>query len=159
MIIKAAAGRSPNPDTQGDYVDRVFIAIKNSTGGALSAGYGVCFNVTNNASANGIDIQKPLTSALPAYAGVVADDEQTTDYSIADTDYGLAQAYGFCNVAFFRAESNGGNQIEGVNLGPITGQWFLQSNGRSFEFGPAVLMSRVSATTFEDRVPVFLRNL
>lgn len=157
MLIKELTGRGP---ASSKHAEEVYVSIYNSTGAALSAGYNVCFNVRNNASANGIDVEKPATSALPAYAGVVANPEQDTSYSIADTQYGLAQVYGFNSVCFLRVEStDASGAVEGTAFGPANAQWYLVSNGRSFEFGPVMIMSRIAAGTFEARAEVFIRAL
>lgn len=154
MLIKTMAGARDN----ANFVEDVYVTIKNTTGAALSAGYLVCYNVTNAASANGIDVEKPLTSALPAFAGVVANVNQETTYSIADGVYGLAQCYGYNSVAFIRMESTH-SAVEGTAYGPVTAQWYAGSNGRSYEFGPVLIMSRLAANTFEGRTKVFIRAL
>lgn len=140
--------------------ERVFLAITNRTGGALSAGYHVCFNLRNVNSANGVDVEKPATSALPAYAGVVTDTDTTdTTYSIADNEVGLVQAFGFHPGAFIRHESNGGDLSAGDVFGPVNAQWYVHSGGTAFEFGPIVIMSELAANTIEARCPVFIRAL
>lgn len=155
MLIKQIAGVGPGTT---NVPDDVWVSIKNTTGGALSQGYLVCFNVTNVSSANGLDVEKPLTSALPAFTGVVDRGDGTTSYSIADKATGLAKTRGVVDT-FFRAESNGGAQVEGTALGPVTGQWYAQSNGTSYAFGPLILMSRLAANTFESRIPMYVRAL
>ena len=156
MLIKPMAGEGPGTTA---IPDDVWISIKNSTGAALSQGYLVCYNVTNNASANGLDVQQPLTSALTAFLGVV-DNGSDTNYAIDDTRAGLAKAKGLVD-AFLRTESTDGanSNLEGQVFGPDSGFWYAVSNGQSYALGPLILMSRGSVTTFEGRQKLLVRAL
>lgn len=135
-----------------DSAERLYIVAVNQTGAALSAGYLVCWNTTNINSASGYIVEKPITSALPAFAGVVED-------TINDAAHGLVQVYGYNEKAYLRFESTGGVVAEGQLFGPVTGQWYAQSNGQSFAMGPIVNMSRFAANTFEGQAKVFIRAL
>ena len=141
-------------DRRAEAMDEsIFIIMRNSTASVMSAGYGVCYQLLNITSANGFDVEKPATSALPAYTGIVS------KKSIGTQAFGLVQVYGFNQEAFVRFESTDGVIPQGTVLGPINGQWYLQSNGRSYEFSPAVLMSAHAANTFEGQTQIFLRTL
>lgn len=140
--------------------DKVWVSIYNSTAVALSAGYNVCFHTRTVASANGIDVEQPVTSALANYAGVVASTEDTdTSYSIAVGDHGTAQCYGYNDVVFLRHESTGGVIPAGDVWGPVNAQWYAHSAGTAYEFGPLTIMSQLAANTFEARARVFIRAL
>ncbi len=156
MLIKPMAGEGPGTTA---IPDDVWISIKNSTGSALSQGYLVCYNVTNNASANGLDVEKPVTSALTAFLGVV-DNGSDVNYAVDDTRTGLAKVKGVVDT-FMRTESTDGaaSNIEGQVFGPVTAQFYAVSNGQSYAMGPLILMSRGSVTTFEGRQKMLVRAL
>lgn len=132
--------------------ERLYIVGKNTTGSTLSAGYHVCWANLTNASAKGFELEKPRTSNLAVYAGVLEDDAPSGAFR-------LVQVYGYNEKAFLRFESTGGTVVEGQIFGPVDGQWYAQSNGRSYAFGPIVQMSRMAANTFEGQGRVFIRAL
>jgi len=127
--------------------------VRNSTADVWSQGYCVCGAVANVASANGYDAEKPATSNLSLYWGVVE------DTSISTQKFGVVQVWGMNNQTYVRFESTDGIIPEGTILGPINAQYFCQSNGRSYALGPLTLMSRHGATTFEGQTKMFVRGL
>ena len=134
--------------------ERLYVVALNTTGGAVSAGYNVCWANGLNASAKGYEIEKPHTSALSLYAGVVEDD-------MAASDFGLVQVWGYNEKAYLRFESNqGANGVQpGQHFGPVAGQWYVASNGRSYAMGPVINMSEFAANTHEAAGRVFIRAL
>ena len=133
---------------RGD-AEKVFVQGYNDTGAAISAGYMVCAHVRTAASANGSSVEKPVTSALPAFMGVA-------DADTAASGYVPVQVYGYSNKAYVSA-SGGETVAPGQVVGPVTGQWYLNSAGQSTNLGPAIIMSQRAGGAAAN--PVFIRAL
>lgn len=133
--------------------ESLFVLLRNSSASVMSVGYPACYTLINVTSANGYDIEKPLTSNLSVFAGLVAGTH------IGTQKFGMVQVYGYSEVAYVRFESTDGIIPEGTVLGPVNNQFYIQSGGRSFALGPVVLMSRHAAATFEGQTKVFVRAL
>lgn len=129
--------------------EKIFVRGYNSIGSTVSAGYLVCFHVRTAASANGIDLEKPVTSALPAFAGVM-------DVDTPDQRYGFVQVYGYSNKAYISA-SGGETIAPGQVLGPITAVWYASSAGASTQLGPIIVLSQRAGGVSQN--PVFIRAL
>jgi len=145
MLIKPMAGEGPGTTA---IPDDVWISIKNSTGAALSQGYLVCYNVTNNASANGLDCEKPLTSALTAFLGVVDNGSDTT-YAIDDTRAGLAKAKGLVD-GFLRTESTDGanSKLEGQRRNNVIPSHPLHQTGKGICRNNHIVINEKDMTAF-----------
>lgn len=129
--------------------EKVFMRGNNDTGAAVSSGHSVCWHTRTQASANGIDISTPVTSNLPAFAGIA-------DADIADNAAGPVQVYGFTDKAFVSA-SGGETMAPGQVVGPVDAQDYLNSSGISTNLGPCIIMSqRVGGNAAN---PVFIRAL
>lgn len=123
----------------------------NSTAAAVSQGQLVCYHTRTAASATGIDLDNPVTSSLPAFAGVV----YANGGSIAAGAYGLVQAYGY-GTAYISC-SGGETVAPGQVLGPVNAQSYANSSGTSTNLGPIICMSqRVGGNALN---PVFIRAL
>lgn len=144
---------------RGD-ADKVFISVRNSTATQLSAGYLVVFNVRNAASANGVDVEQPVTSGLPAFAGVVNDLVFKSTYAIGSQgttgeNIGLVQVYGY-SMAYTSA-SGGETLAPGQVIGPITGAYYANSAGASTANSPIIVLSQKAGGLSLN--PVFIRAM
>ncbi len=89
--------------------EKVYAAIYNVSGGALSAGAAAYYVVT---SGDGISVSNAGTIRKWAFAGIVKD-------AISDSEYGRAQVYGNCSAYMVLDDSTisatPGNQLVAVN--------------------------------------------
>ena len=79
--------------------DKVFIAVRNISGTALSAGAAVDFDVVTVTDGNSVTASKSGAIA-GLFAGI-------TDAAMADSAYGLCQVYGYRQSAYVSAASAG----------------------------------------------------
>ena len=133
----------------GTAAEKFFVRGLNTTGSAVSAGHLVCWHVRTAASANGFDMEDPVTSALPAFVGVA-------DADIAAGDPGFVQVYGYSNKTFVSA-SGGEVLAPGQVVGPVTGQVYANSAGTSTQIGPIVILSQRTGGNAAN--PTFIREL
>jgi hypothetical protein len=129
--------------------EKVFVQGFNQIGSTISAGYLTCWHVRTVASANGVNVASPVTSALPAFAGVF--DADTTS-----GNYGPVQAYGFSNKTFCSA-SGGETLAPGQVVGPVDGQVYANSSGQSTNLGPIIILSQRVGGNAPN--PTFIRAL
>lgn len=107
----------------------------NETGTTFSAGHLTCLHVRTLASADGIRLESPVTSALPGFHGVAAEDITSGAGSA-----GAVQTYGFINA--FVSASGGETIAPGQVMGPVDGQVYANSSGQSGNFGPIIILSQ-----------------
>lgn len=134
--------------------EKVFIAVRNISGAALSAGAAVEWDVTTVTDGNSVTASKS-GSLAGLFAGI-------TNAAMDDSAYGLIQVYGFRTSAYVSAAS-AGNPV-GQWLQPISGiltDATISAAGVS-GFHHVVLMETVGAGAGESAVtnrPVFIRAL
>ena len=92
--------------------ETVFVVVQNVSGSTLTAGYSCVFDV--GASVNGVRVTQASSTDLNAYAGVA-------DADIADSGYGLVQAYGYRSSIFIYASA--GSSVSGDDLVVVADQW------------------------------------
>lgn len=95
-----------------DDADKVFVLVRNVSGGTLTAGYPVCWDT---GTPDGVRVTKPGVPAL--FVGILPK-------TLADSKYGLAQAYGYCGAAFVSGATNATIAV-GDNLIPVAGSFHL----------------------------------
>lgn len=116
--------------------EKVFARGINETGSTISAGHLVCWHVRTVASADGIRVESPVTSALPAFAGVADEDI----VSAASSNFAI-QNWGFTNKMFLSGEA-GDTHAPGQVVGPVNAQVYANSAGQSTNMGPIIIMSQ-----------------
>ena len=115
--------------------------VRNSTADVWSQGYPVCAALLNASSANGYDAEKPATSNLGTFWGVVE------DTSISTQKFGVIQIWGYNSKAFVRFEDVDGVVPQGTVLGPLQEQYYCNRWG-IYGAGPMILMSQHAAADF-----------
>jgi hypothetical protein len=134
--------------------DKLFIVVKNVSGGVMTAGYSCCFDLT---AADGVRVTQPATAFLQAYAGVI-------DSDIADSGYGLCQVYGYRSSAYI-LRSTAKTSAAGEDLAVTNGEWALlpviANTNVAFDKSFAFLCETVSSSTGTSYVSakVFVRAL
>jgi hypothetical protein len=134
--------------------EKVFISVRNTSGGTLSAGVPVFFEHDAVTDGNAVS-QASATEQFCLFAGI-------TDASMADDAYGLAQVYGYRQSAYVSAASAGCEV--GLALIPVAGQDYLTdstSSGRH-DWNFVNLMETVGAAAANSTVKnwnVFIRAL
>lgn len=117
--------------------DKVFVVGQNCSSATLLGNTLVCFEsigtiVSSVSFGNGFN--NPTTSNLSAFAGVLNAD-------VAAAAYGLIQAYGArASVAAYPTGAATSFSAQGLVLGPAAGLVSAQTNGRSFNMGPVVIL-------------------
>lgn len=115
--------------------EKVYIVIKNVSGGTITTGMGARFvggAAAEIVSTDGIQAVKSADAAMTMFAGIAVED-------IADNDYGRVQAYGYTSV-LLSAEAN-----KTVGVTGITNS-FLKAGGLSGSFTST--QTEVGLTTF-----------
>lgn len=103
--------------------EQVFIVVQNVAGATISAGGVVVFD--SGASVDGVRVTKPATATLSLLAGVAPK-------AIADSAYGIVQAYGYCQSAYVSNGTAGGTDIAaGDILIPVNAQTYLARSAAS----------------------------
>lgn len=120
--------------------EKVFIAVKNVSGAIMSAGYTAVWDIS--ASVDGVRVTKPAAATLSLFAGIVNED-------IADSGFGLLQAYGYRSSAYV---INGVTAIAAGNiLIPESAAWSLAysaaGDGKSGFVYAAEAVTSVTQTT------------
>lgn len=95
--------------------EKVFLAVKNVSGGTVTAGYSVVWDVT---SPDGVRVSKPATATLSLFAGVANKD-------IASNEFGEVQAYGYRSQAYVTARATNATVTNGDIIIPVDAQWHL----------------------------------
>ena len=96
--------------------ETVFIVVQNVSGSTITAGYSAVFDV--GASVNGVRVTQGSAADLGAYAGVA-------DADIADSAYGLVQAYGYRATVYCKTVANSSTYSAGSGLDPVADVWSL----------------------------------
>lgn len=104
-----------------DDAEKVFIAVYNVAGATMTAGYAMVVDITT--SVDGVRMSKPATATLSLFVGVAHRD-------IADSAYGLAQAYGYRASAYVTNDASVA-VAAGDILIPVNAQWYLGRSGAS----------------------------
>jgi hypothetical protein len=120
--------------------EKIFIAVKNVSGATITAGYSAVWDIS--ASVDGVRVTKPATATLSLFAGIADDD-------IADSAFGLLQAYGYKSAAYV---INGTTAVAAGNiLIPQDALWSLVYNaagdGKSGFVYAAEAITSVTQTT------------
>lgn len=132
--------------------EKVFARGINETGSTISAGELVCLHVRTIASADGIRVESPVTSALPGFFGIADEDI----VSAASSNFAV-QVYGFTNKAFLSGEA-GDTHAPGQVVGPLNAQNYANSSGHSTNLGPLIIMSQRAGALLEAN-PMFIRAM
>ena len=96
--------------------ETIFIVVQNVSGSTITAGYSCVFDV--GASVNGVRVTQGSDVDLGAYAGVA-------DSDIADSAYGLVQAYGYRAAIFCKTVADSSTYSSGSGLDPTADLWSL----------------------------------
>lgn len=130
--------------------EKVFVIGQNVSSGTIPGNSLVCWEGVIAATASyGNAFMSPITSNLSLFAGVLDSDTATGAFN-------LIQAYGArASIAAF--VSNVSHSTAGYVLGPVAGLGSAQSQGKSFQFGPIVVMD--NALSGEGWVRGFIRAL
>ena len=136
--------------------ERVFVVVQNQTGAALVAGDALVLDHVT--TVDGVRAIKPVAANLNL-VGLAAS-------AIADTAYGLAQAYGYCSFASVIPDVTTA-QAAGISLLPTTASHNLGGIGAKTvistgaDVAQVVLLETVATATTPARVngKVFLRLL
>jgi len=91
--------------------EKVFVVVKNVSGGALVAGEGVQWDVS--ATVDGVNVTTPATAELSAFAGI-------TTEAVADDGYSIIQVYGYNSAV---------NVLNDITTAMVAGQILLPVNG------------------------------
>ena len=134
--------------------DKVFIAVRNISGTALSAGAAVDYDVVTATDGNAVTASKS-GAIVGLFAGI-------TDATMADSAYGLAQVYGYRQSAYVSAASAGlipGNFLYAVG-GILTDA--TNSAAAASGFQKVVLFETIAASAAysgSHNWNVFIRNM
>ena len=113
--------------------EKIFIIVQNISGLTTSQGAFCSFDYLATSSL-GNAVATPRTSTLSLFAGVL-------DADLASDAYGLCQVYGYrASVAFHAGAASLAASPAGLIIGPAAGLWSGQTNGRSFNMGPVMLI-------------------
>jgi hypothetical protein len=91
--------------------EKVFVVVKNVSGGALVAGEAVCWD--SSATVDGVNVTTPATATLSAFAGV-------TTEAVADDGYSVIQVYGYKSDV---------QVLNDITTAMVAGQILLPVNG------------------------------
>lgn len=117
--------------------EKVFGICKNVTGGTVLGNYPVAFT-TGTGSNDGISVVVPATGSLFTLAGIL-------DVDVADTEYGLYQAYGFRSSVRVFATGTSQTIAAGVLMGPANASNGVNSTGLLDTYGPLISMEAIGA--------------
>lgn len=119
--------------------EQVFIVVRNTSGGTISANAPVYFETDAVTDGNAVSQAIGLLGGLSLFAGIL-------DQALVDDAYGLAQVYGFRTSAYASAASAG--CAPGIPLIPVAGQNYLtDSTSAANTYGDAVkLMETIGAS-------------
>lgn len=133
--------------------EKVFLCVYNVSGGTITAGYSVVWDIS---SPDGVRVSKPATATLSLFVGIA-------DADIANSAYGLVQAYGYRSTAYV---INGVTAIAAGNiLVPENAAWSLAysaaSDGKSGFVYAGEAVTSVTQTTLSTAAnkKVFIRAL
>ena len=124
MIFRQSARTDP---------DQIFMVGQNVSTGTTVGNTLVCWESIVATASLGNAFNKPSTSNLNLFAGVV-DADATADA------YGLVQVYGFRASIAGQVATNVSASAAGMIVGPVAAQASFHSNGQSFVFGPIMVM-------------------
>lgn len=118
--------------------DKVFVVVQNVSAATITAGYPCVYDVT---SPDGVRVSQPATATLSCFVGIAVSD-------IADSAYGLVQAYGYKSQAYLTNDTSVA-VAAGDLLVPTNGQWYLSraAAGNGTVVGGALLMAAQSFVT------------
>lgn len=118
--------------------EKVFVIGQNVSSATLPGNGPVCWEgVIASTVSQGNAFMSPITSNLSLFAGIL-------DADVASGGFGLIQAYGArASIAAFI--SNVSHSCAGYVLGPIAGNGSMQSQGKSFQFGPVVVFDNAAS--------------
>ena len=108
--------------------ERVFVIVQNRSGVTATQGALACWDYSATNVSFGNAIATPQTSNLALFAGVL-------DADIAADGYVLAQVYGY-RASIVVHVGAASVSAAGLLIGPLTGCWSGNSNGRTFALGP-----------------------
>jgi len=100
--------------------ERVFIIGYNVSAATITAGYAAQYDTS---TADGVRVTKPATATLGLFIGVANKD-------IADSAYGLFQAYGYRASAYITNDTSQAVAAGDILL-PVNAQWYLDRSGAS----------------------------
>ena len=101
--------------------EKVFVAVYNVAGATITANYPMVWDIST--SVDGVRVSKPATATLSLLVGVAHRD-------IADSAYGLAQAYGYRASGYMSNDASVA-VAAGDILIPVNAQWYLARSGAS----------------------------
>lgn len=134
--------------------ENVFVNVKNGFATTLTTGYVACYDFVNDTT--GVTVSQPQTatnSCWYAIAGIAAED-------IATGGYGRLRAYGIGD-AYISTDNSGADVLAvGQVVGPVTGQWYLTSNGLSDgKSGATFVVASYMISGKKANTKVFIRAL
>lgn len=136
-----------------DDAEKVYIVVKNVSGGTISAGYSCVFDT--GSGVDGVRVTQAAAGTVSAFAGVA-------DADIANNDYGLVQVYGYRSSALLTYSSV--SVVVGDILGPYGSSWGLarvggaSASAKGFAFACEAVASS-SAVAHTINAKVFIRAL
>jgi len=118
--------------------EKVFVVGQNVSTATTAGNTLVCWESIVATASLGNAFNKPATSNLNLFAGVL-------DADTAANAYNLVQVYGFrASIAAQYAVNVSASAAGGI-VGPVAGQASAHSNGQSFAFGPIMLMDNATS--------------
>lgn len=118
--------------------EKVFVIGQNVSSGTIIGNGPVCWEGVIAATASyGNAFMSPITSNLSLFAGIL-------DADVATMGFGLIQAYG-ARVSIAAFISNVSHSCAGYVLGPVAANGSMQSQGKSFQFGPVVVFDNAAS--------------
>lgn len=124
MIFKQSA--------RGD-AEQIFLVGQNVSTGTTVGNTLVCWESIVAAASLGNAFNKPATSNISLFAGVLDAD------AVADA-YALVQVFGYRASIAGQVAVNVSASAAGMIVGPVAAQASFHSNGTSFVFGPIMVM-------------------
>ena len=118
--------------------EKVFVVGQNVSTGTTVGNTLVCWESIVATASLGNAFNKPATSNMALFAGVI-------DADAAADAYQLVQVYGYRASVAGNTATVVSISGAGLILGPIAGSASFQSNGQSFGFGPLVLMQNATS--------------
>ena len=119
--------------------EKVFVVGQNVSTATLNGNTLVCWEGVIAAVASyGNAFQDPITSNLSLFAGVL-------DADVATMGYGLIQVYGARTSIAANVATAVSISCAGEILGPAAASVSGQSNGKSFQFGPIVVLDNAAS--------------
>ena len=118
--------------------EKVFVIGQNVSTGTTAAHTLVCWESIVATASLGNAFNKPATSNLNLFAGVIDADAATNAYQ-------LVQVYGYRDSIAGQFAVNVSASAAGMILGPVAGEASGHSNGQSFAFGPIMGMTNTAS--------------